>query len=88
MNTESKCENCLYNTNDFVCNPHCGGCDGITKYVPKEIGFPVLRAIVQKAGKVKHKLQIVVSSFYPKKSDFEQALIEKGFKVLRIYTNE
>lgn len=27
-----KCAACRYNTNDFVCHPHCGGCDGKSKY--------------------------------------------------------
>lgn len=28
------CEACRYNTNSFVCHPHCGGCDGVSKYEP------------------------------------------------------
>lgn len=27
-----KCAACRYNTNDFVCNPHCSGCDGKRNY--------------------------------------------------------
>lgn len=30
-----KCETCRYNTNDYVCHPHCSGCDGQSKYEPK-----------------------------------------------------
>lgn len=30
-----KCETCRYDTGDYVCHPHCGGCDGKSKYVPK-----------------------------------------------------
>lgn len=26
------CGACRYDTNDFVAHPHCGGCDGFTKY--------------------------------------------------------
>ena len=26
------CGACKYNTNDYVTHPHCGGCDGFTKY--------------------------------------------------------
>ena len=26
------CESCLYNTRDYVCYPHCSGCDGKSKY--------------------------------------------------------
>ncbi len=27
-----KCPTCRYNTNDFVCHPHCSGCDGKSNY--------------------------------------------------------
>lgn len=27
-----KCYICKYNTNSLVCHPHCGGCDGKSKY--------------------------------------------------------
>lgn len=30
--TGEMCPACQYNTNDFVCHPHCGGCDGKSKY--------------------------------------------------------
>lgn len=30
-----KCTACKYNTNDYVCHPHCGGCDGQSKFVPR-----------------------------------------------------
>lgn len=26
------CFVCRYNTNDYVCHPHCGGCDGTSNY--------------------------------------------------------
>ncbi len=29
------CEACNYNTFDFVAHPHCGGCDGVSKFAPK-----------------------------------------------------
>lgn len=28
-----QCEKCKYNTNDYVCHPHCSGCDGKSKFV-------------------------------------------------------
>lgn len=28
------CGTCKYNTDDYVCHPHCGGCDGVSKYEP------------------------------------------------------
>ena len=33
---EGQCEKCKYNTNDYVCHPHCGGCDGKSKFVRKK----------------------------------------------------
>ena len=30
-----KCTACKYNTNDYVCHPHCGGCDGQSKFIPR-----------------------------------------------------
>lgn len=33
------CPVCNYNTNDFVAHPHCGGCDGVSKFEP--MGRPV-----------------------------------------------
>lgn len=35
MGKTDKCETCKYNTNDFVCHPHCGGCDGQSKFAPR-----------------------------------------------------
>ena len=45
--TSTKCDICRYNTNDYVCHPHCGGCDGQafdklaayedTELTPKEV---------------------------------------------------
>lgn len=35
----SKCQTCKYNTNDYVCHPHCGGCDGRSKYECKGLKF-------------------------------------------------
>ena len=32
--SEAKCGTCKYNTNDFVCHPHCSGCNGVSKYEP------------------------------------------------------
>ena len=26
------CNNCKYNTRDFVCSAHCGGCNGTSKF--------------------------------------------------------
>lgn len=34
-----KCANCRYNTNDYVCHPHCGGCDGQSKFTPQALKF-------------------------------------------------
>lgn len=34
-----KCANCRYNTNDYVCHPHCGGCDGQSKFTPQPLKF-------------------------------------------------
>jgi len=31
-----KCDTCKFNTNDFVCRPECGGCDGESHYEEKE----------------------------------------------------
>ncbi|MDE7362858.1 MAG: hypothetical protein K2N38_13095 [Oscillospiraceae bacterium] len=33
---DDQCEKCKYNTNDYVCHPHCGGCDGKSKFVRKK----------------------------------------------------
>lgn len=33
---ESPCDGCRYNTNDYVCHPHCGGCDGKSHYENKK----------------------------------------------------
>jgi hypothetical protein len=27
-----KCVTCRYNTNSYVCHPHCSGCDGQSNY--------------------------------------------------------
>ena len=27
-----KCESCSYNTGDYVCHPHCSGCNGRSKF--------------------------------------------------------
>lgn len=35
MGKTDKCRTCKYNTNDYVCHPHCGGCDGQSKFVPR-----------------------------------------------------
>jgi len=37
--TMDKCVMCRYNTNDYACNPHCGGCNGVSSYEPKSIKF-------------------------------------------------
>lgn len=37
MGKTDKCRTCKYNTNDYVCHPHCGGCDGASKYEPKTL---------------------------------------------------
>lgn len=34
---EDQCEKCKYNTNDYVCHPHCSGCDGKSKFVSKKL---------------------------------------------------
>ena len=31
-----QCGKCKYNTNDFVCHPHCSGCDGKSNFVSKQ----------------------------------------------------
>ena len=33
---EDQCEQCKYNTNDYVCHPHCSGCNGKSKFVSKK----------------------------------------------------
>lgn len=33
----SKCANCRYNTHDYVCHPHCGGCNGESKFEPRNL---------------------------------------------------
>lgn len=33
---DDQCERCRYNTNDYVCHPHCSGCDGKSKFVNKK----------------------------------------------------
>ena len=35
--TSTKCDICRYNTNDYVCHPHCSGCDGQSKFAPKTL---------------------------------------------------
>ena len=30
-----KCANFQYNTNVYFCHPHCGGCDGQSKFAPR-----------------------------------------------------
>lgn len=35
--SEDKCGTCRYNTNDFVCHTHCGGCNGKSKYEPRNL---------------------------------------------------
>lgn len=27
------CDECKYNTGDYVCHPHCSGCDGRSKHI-------------------------------------------------------
>lgn len=34
---DDQCEKCKYNTNDYVCHPHCSGCDGKSKFVSKKL---------------------------------------------------
>lgn len=34
---DDQCERCRYNTNDYVCHPHCSGCDGKSHFVEKEL---------------------------------------------------
>ncbi|MCK9477975.1 MAG: hypothetical protein M0R40_00550 [Firmicutes bacterium] len=34
---KSKCGDCKYNTNSYVCHPNCGGCDGQSNYISREI---------------------------------------------------
>lgn len=31
-----RCERCRYNTNDYICHPHCSGCDGKSHFVDNE----------------------------------------------------
>lgn len=33
------CATCSYNTNDHVCHPHCGGCNGTSRYKPRPLKF-------------------------------------------------
>ncbi len=33
---DDQCEQCKYNTNDYVCHPHCSGCDGKSKFVSRK----------------------------------------------------
>ncbi|MBS5632072.1 MAG: hypothetical protein KHX45_24875 [Clostridiales bacterium] len=32
------CDECKYNTGDYVCHHHCSGCDGRSKYQKGECG--------------------------------------------------
>lgn len=31
------CRNCTYNSNDYICRPECGGCNGYSNYIAKEL---------------------------------------------------
>lgn len=42
------CEMCRYNTHDFVCHPHCGGCDGKSKFVSQKTPADVFLDNVRK----------------------------------------
>lgn len=33
---DASCEKCKYNTNDFICHPHCSGCNGKSKFVSRK----------------------------------------------------
>lgn len=33
---DDQCEKCKYNTNDYVCHPHCSGCDGKSNFVSEK----------------------------------------------------
>lgn len=35
---EHPCDGCRYNTNDYVCHPHCSGCDGKSHFEKKPFG--------------------------------------------------
>lgn len=41
-NQESgQCNRCRYNTNDFICHPHCGGCDGSSRFESRTSEQPI-----------------------------------------------
>lgn len=46
-----KCVSCRYNTNSYVCHPHCSGCDGKSNYergIFKMKGYNELATIIHK----------------------------------------
>lgn len=49
-----KCSECRYNTNDFVCRPECGGCNGESHFQPmtadKECNY-IASIMVLQSGK-------------------------------------
>ncbi len=52
-----QCKRCRYNTNDYVCHPHCSGCDGKSHFVEKE---PLEQTLFDGMRKIKSNLAAAV----------------------------
>lgn len=52
-----QCDRCRYNTNDYVCHPHCSGCDGKSKFVNKK---PLEQALIGGLTKIRADLAAAV----------------------------
>lgn len=50
MIKDDKCEKCKYNTNDYVCHPHCSVCDGKSHFVSKK---PLKQILVDGLKKIR-----------------------------------
>ncbi len=42
---EHPCDGCRYNTNDYVCHPHCSGCDGKSHFEKKPFGRGLINGL-------------------------------------------
>lgn len=68
------CEGCRYNTNDYVCHPICGGCDGQSKFESKKPlgligGLKTLRTDLEKAARFVDELCAEVDKFKQNRGD-------------------
>lgn len=62
---EHTCDGCRYNTNDYVCHPHCSGCDGKSHFEKKPLeqkligGLRKIRADIAAAARIVDEMCVI-----------------------------